>query len=104
MRKSNKFRTVFWVGIIPISLVSLFVILMVFASVYSAFKEKPDQSVAEMPQIKKDLPKPEKIYIRDTVYLKVPQVCHKEHVESKSVVAEPTKDANDTNNADNSIN
>ncbi len=104
MRKSNKFRTVFWVGVIPVSIISLFVIMIAFASLYSTFKKKPDQSVSEMPQMKKDQPKPEKIYIRDTVYLKVPQVCHKEHVESKSVVAEPTKDANDTNNADNSIN
>jgi hypothetical protein len=104
MRKTNKFKNIFWVGIIPISLASFVVIMIALGVLYSAFKKKPDQSVTEIPLIKQDTPKPEKIYIHDTVYLKVPHVCHKEHVESKPVVAEPAKDANDTNNADNSIN
>jgi hypothetical protein len=82
------------------------VIMITFGILYSVFKTKPDHSVTETTQVKSDPAKPEKIYIHDTVYIKVPQVCHKEHVssESKTIVSEPAKDANDTNNADNSIN
>jgi hypothetical protein len=104
MKKSSKFNGIFWVGVIPVVFISFIVIMITSGILYASFRSKPDHSVTETHTAKQDTPKPEKVYIHDTVYIKVPQVCHKEHVESKSIVAEPAKDANDTNNADNSIN
>jgi hypothetical protein len=103
--KKNKFNGIFWVGIVPIIFIGFVLIMIASAILYSAFRTKPDHSVTETSSVKQDAPKPEKVYVHDTVYIKVPQACHREHVsENKQVASEPTKDANDTNNADNSLN
>jgi hypothetical protein len=104
MKKNSKFNGIFWVGIIPIIFIAVIIIMITSGILYSVFRTKPDHSVTENTSVKQDPPKPEKVYIHDTVYIKVPQVCHKEHVENKPVSAEQLKDANDTNNADHSIN
>lgn len=104
MRK-NKFNGVFWVGIVPVAIVTFLVIMISFGVLYAVFKKTPNRAVTETSSVKQDTAKPEKIYIHDTVYMKVPQVCRKQHVsDNKQADQEPTKDANDTNNADNSIN
>lgn len=103
--KKNKFNGAFWAGIVPLVFLSFLVTMISFGILYAIFKKAPDRSVTETPLVKQDTPKPEKIYIHDTVYQKVPQVCHRQHVpDNKQADQEPTKDANDTNNADNSIN
>lgn len=103
--KKNKFNGVFWVGIVPVSIVAFLVIMISFGVLYAVFKKPTNRAVTETSSVKQDTAKPEKIYIHDTVYMKVPQVCHKQHVsDNKQVELEPAKDVNDTNNADNSTN
>jgi hypothetical protein len=105
MKKSNNFSGVFWMGVIPLSLIFFVIMMFIIGTVYATFK-KPDSGLVDRNQVIVEhvCPKPEKVYVHDTVYIKIPQVCHKEHfsAESKPVVSEPTKSANDTNNADNS--
>ena len=75
--------------------------MFIVGSLYAAFK-KQDKGLADINQviIEHVCPKPEKVYVHDTVYIKTPQVCHKEHVpvENKPIVSE---DANDTNRSAN---
>jgi hypothetical protein len=99
--KNNKFNAIFWVGVIPI----IFSLIIITSGIlYSAFGTKNNHSVTEITSAKQDPHKPEKVYIHDTVYVKVPQVCHKEHVENKPVTSGQTKDVTDTNDAGNSTN
>jgi hypothetical protein len=104
MKKNSKFNGIFWVGIIPIVFIAVIIIMITSGILYSVFRTKEDHSVTEITSVKQDPPKPEKVYVHDTVYIKVPQVCHKEHVENKPVTSGQTKDVTDTNDADNSIN
>ena len=107
MKKSNNFNGVFWVGVIPLSLILFIVTMFIVGTVYAAFK-KPDRESINKDQVILEhvCPKPEKVYVHDTVYIKTPQTCHREHVpvENKPIVSESLKGANDTNNADRSTN
>ena len=107
MKKSNNFRGVFWVGVIPLSLIFFIVTMFIVGTVYAAFKKPNEESINKDQVIPEHVcPKPEKVYVHDTVYVKTPQVCHREHVpvNNNPIVSEPLKDANDTNNADKSTN
>ena len=107
MKKSNKFSGVFWVGVIPLSLIFFVVMMFIVGTLYAAFK-KSDSGLVDRNQviIEHVCPKPEKVYVHDTVYVKTPQTCHREHVpvENKPIVSESLKGANDTNNAGRSTN
>jgi hypothetical protein len=107
MKKSNNFNGVFWVGVIPLSLIFFIVTMFIVGTVYAAFK-KPSRELVDKNQVIEEhvCPKPEKVYVHDTVYVKTPQVCHREHVpvNNNPIVSEPLKGANDTNNADKSTN
>jgi flagellar basal body-associated protein FliL len=107
--KNNKFNTIFWVGLIPVIVIAFVVIVIIFGMLYADFRAKPDRySISVTHEEKVDPPKPEKIYIHDTVYVNVPQPCRREHVssENKRVAIEPKpiKDDKDTSNANHSIN
>ena len=105
--KNNKFNAIFGVGVIPVIIIAFFGIMIVTGILYSAFRAKPDESIISViGGAKVDLHKPEKVYIHDTVYVKVPQVCHREHVssEDKPITSEPIKDNNDTNDENHLIN
>jgi hypothetical protein len=106
MRNNNKFSGVFWVGVIPLSLIFFISIMFIVGSLYAAFKKQDkDNGLADINQviIEHVCPKPEKVYVHDTVYIKTTQACHKEHVpvENKPIVSESLKDANDTNRSAN---
>jgi hypothetical protein len=107
MKKSNKFSGLFWVGVIPISLIFFIIMMFFIGTIYAAFKSPADKSV-NMDQVVPEhvCPKPEKVYIHDTVYVKTPQVCHREHVpvNNNPIVSESLKGTSDTNNADRSTN
>ena len=104
MKNNNKFSGVFWVGVIPLALIFFISIMFIVGSLYAAFK-KQDKGLANINQviIEHVCPKPEKVYVHDTVYIKTPQACYKEHVpvENKPIVSESLKDANDTNRSAN---
>jgi len=107
MKKSNNFSGVFWMGVIPLSLIFFIIIMFAVGTLYAAFK-KPDKESVNPNQIVQEhvCPKPEKVYVHDTVYIKTPQACHREHVsiENKPIIPESSKGSNDTNNADKSTN
>ena len=107
MKKSNNFKGVFWVGVIPLSLIFFIVMMFIIGTVYATFKKQTKESVNTDQIVQEHVcPKPEKVYVHDTVYIKTPQACHREHVpvENKPIVSESSKGANDTNNADGSTN
>jgi hypothetical protein len=107
MKKSNNFNGVFWVGVIPLSLIFFIVMMFIIGTAYVAFK-KPSSELVDKNQVIVEhvCPKPEKVYVHDTVYVETPRVCHKEHVSPniKPIVSETLKGSNDTNNADKSTN
>ena len=107
MKKSNNFSGVFWMGVIPLSLIFFILIMFIVGTIYAAFKKQDNRSVdINQVIIEHVCPKPEKVYVHDTVYIKTPQTCHREHVpiENKPIVSESLKGANDTNDANGSTN
>jgi hypothetical protein len=107
--KNNKFNAILWIGLIPVIFIAFVVLTIISGVLYSAFKAKPDRyNILVTHEQKVDPPKPEKIYIHDTVYVDVPQPCRKEHVSSENkrvaIDPKPIKDDKDTSNANHSIN
>lgn len=96
MKKEAKFTKVFWVGIIPISLISL-ILLMVILGIFYGLKKDPKLPKSyQQSEAHHVCPAPEKIYIHDTVEIKVPQFCNRKHVdESKplTTISETPKDS-----------
>lgn len=104
MKNKNNFRGLFWVGIVPISIIAL-LILMILTGVLYTVTKSPSQGSDESVTLKEThiCPKKEIVYIHDTVRIKVPQACHREHVslDAKPPVSqESLKGINDTNNTD----
>ena len=109
MKKEAKFNKIFWVGLVPLSVIVFLFVMLIIGIIYGLRKDdvvrmgSGNEKSADHVCSKTD---PEKIYIHDTVYLKTPQSCRREHVQvdTKPIVSESLKDANDTNNADRSTN
>ncbi len=104
MRKNNKFDRIFLVGLIPVSFIVILVVMIALAIFYASDKsKKPDESIP--PSSSEHVcPKGEKVYIHDTVYIKVPQACKKQHVQPEEIKPEvsDSQDAiNDTNGSGN---
>lgn len=109
MKKEAKFNKIFWVGLVPLSVIVFLFVMLIIGIIYGLRKDdvvrmgSGNEKEADHVCSKAD---PEKIYIHDTVYIKTPQACRREHVQvdTKPIVSEPLKDANDTNNANRSTN
>jgi len=107
MKKSNKFRKVFWTGVIPLSLIFFIITMFIVGTLYATLKKKDSVPVkVNQVMVEHVCPKPEKVYVHDTTYVKPPQACNRKHVnvDKKPIVSESLKNVNDTNNASGSTN
>ena len=99
MKKNSKFDKIFWVGLIPISIIVIIFMLIVIAFFYTSLKKKDQIPFAETTKSEHVCPKAEKVYIHDTVIVRVPTSCNKQHVQDE--VQTPDQQAiNDTNGSE----
>jgi|TARA_R110000868_G_scaffold168433_1_gene403174 hypothetical protein len=103
MKNKNNFRGVFWVGIIPISVIILIFMMLLFGLIIATTRN-PSLGLHSKKLLKEShvCPKQEVIYIHDTIKIKVTHACNREHVSAntKPIEAGSTKDPNDTSKAD----
>ena len=107
MRKNNKFDKVFLVGLIPLSLLCLILTMIGMGIFYAYYKPKSEDKSIPPTSSEHICPKGEKIYIHDTVYIKVPQLCNKPHTQPEEVKppgSDPQDAINDTNGTVNKEN
>jgi len=99
MKKRSKFDSIFLVGLIPFFFIALFVVLLAIAIGYSISRDKRALPGEHSYKSEHVCPKEEKIYIHDTVFVKVPISCNKVHVQedTKTSVQEAPNDTNKTN-------
>jgi hypothetical protein len=100
MKKEAKFNKIFWVGFIPISMLCAVLVMVILGIFYGLKKDQRapagynGYSRAESHHV---CPPPEKVYIHDTVEIKVPQFCNRKHVEEPikplATVSETPKDS-----------
>lgn len=103
MKNKNNFRGVFWVGIIPISVIILIFMMLLFGLIIATTRN-PSLGLHSKKLLKEShvCPKQEVIYIHDTIKIKVTHACNREHVSAntKPIEAGSTEDPNDTSKAD----
>lgn len=95
----NKFNNIFLVGLIPVFLVLFFLVFLAVGIFYGVYRSKPVLAQTPREKYVHICPKTEKIYVHDTIRIKVPVPCKKDHVqeESSPSVQEDPKDTNGTN-------
>jgi hypothetical protein len=104
MRKSNKFDKVFLVGLIPLFFLAAIAAMFGIGIFYASNKSKTEEKSVTPSYSEHVCPKREKIYVHDTVYIKVPQLCNKQHVqldELKTPASNSPDAINDTNGTEN---
>ena len=94
MKKEAKFNKIFWVGLVPLTIIFALVVMLVVGIAYASTKKKNQVLVNE--NIKEEAhvcakADPEKIYVHDTVYLK--SRCNKEHVVQTKTITPSTSDS-----------
>lgn len=99
MRKKNKFDKIFLLGLIPMFLLGLLFLAIVIGLIYNSFKSQVILPESPRYEQKHVCPKAEKIYIHDTIRIKVPVNCNKAHVQEEPAasVNEAPNDTNGTN-------
>lgn len=105
MKNKNNFSGVFWIGLIPVSVIVLSCIMALFGIIYNIVT-KPAPKFYREETIKDShiCPKQKIIYIHDTIKIKVTKSCNLEHIspDVKQVTGESLNGVNDSNNADQS--
>ena len=99
MKNKNNFIGVFWIGIIPISVIILIFMMLLFGLIFTMTKKPSSGSHnKELVNGSHVCPKQEVIYIHDTIKIKVTHACNREHVSVNTKPAEAG--LNDTSKAD----
>lgn len=99
MRKKNKFDKIFLIGLVPFLCLGLLIITIVSGIIYGSFNSRVILPETPRYEQKHICPKKEKIYIHDTIRIKVPVNCNKAHVQEEPAasVNEAPNDTNGTN-------
>ena len=100
MKKETKFNKIFWVGFIPLSMLCTVLVMVILGIFYGLRKNKSTPVNSTRTEAQHVCPPPQKIYIHDTVEIKVPQFCTRKHAEENKplvTISEAPKDSGNSN-------